>query len=177
MPLGARAQAGYIDPGFLNGQSGPNSWVWALAEQPDGRWLVGGQFTGFNGLPGGEVVRLNYDGSVDTNFTFNITSGDTTVHSLAVQPDGRILVGGMFTGINGAPCVRIGRLNADGSLDSNFVASATGSESFMTVSHIGVQTNLQIVIAGSSIPWTELRTRTLPGSPGWQPGLQLQRIH
>src|SRR5215472_4512992 len=80
MPSGARAQAGYIDPSFLNGQSGPNSWVWALAERPDGRWLVGGQFTGFNGLPGGEVVRLNDDGSVDTNFNFNITAGDTTVH-------------------------------------------------------------------------------------------------
>ena len=149
MPSGARAQAGYIDPSFLNGQSGPNSWVWALAEQADGRWLVGGQFTGFNDLPGGEVVRLNDDGNVDTNFTFNITAGETTVHSLAVQPDGRILVGGMFTGINGAACVRIGRLNADGSLDTNFVASATGSEGFVTVSHIGVQTNLQIVIAGS----------------------------
>jgi len=149
MPSGARAQAGYVDPSFLNGQSGPNSWVWALAEQSDGRWLVGGQFTGFNDVPGGEVVRLNDDGSVDTNFTFNITAGDTTVHSLAVQPDGRILVGGMFTGINGAACVRIGRLNADGSLDSNFVASATSSsQSFTTVSHIGVQTNLQIVIAG-----------------------------
>ena len=148
MPSGARAQAGYVDPSFLNGQSGPNSWVWALAEQSDGRWLVGGQFTGFNDVPGGEVVRLNNDGSVDTNFTFNITAGDTTVHSLAVQPDGRILVGGMFTGINGAPCVRIGRLNADGSLDTNFVASATSSQSFTTVSHIGVQTNWQIVIAG-----------------------------
>ena len=147
MPAGARAQAGYVDPSFLNGQSGPNSWVWALAEQSDGRWLGGGQFTGFNGVPGGEVVRLNDDGSVDTNFTFNITAGDTTVHSLAVQPDGRILVGGMFTGVNGVPCVRIGRLNADGSLDSNFVASATG-QSFTTVSHIGVQTNLQIVIGG-----------------------------
>jgi len=148
MPADARAQAGYVDPSFLNGQSGPNSWIWALAEQSDGRWLVGGQFTGFNDLPGGEVVRLNDDGSVDTNFTFNITAGDTTVHSLAVQPDGRILVGGMFTGINGAACVRIGRLNADGSLDSNFVASATSSQSFTTVSHIGVQTNSQIVIAG-----------------------------
>src|ERR1700687_216579 len=96
-PSAARAQAGYVDPSFLNNLSGPNSWVWALALQPDGRLLVGGQFTGFNGVPRGEVVRLNADGSVDTNFTASVTAGDPTIHSVAIQPDSRILIGGMFT--------------------------------------------------------------------------------
>ena len=59
MPSGARAQAGYIDPSFLNGQSGPNSWVWALAEQSDGRWLVGGQFSHMNNAARNWIARLN----------------------------------------------------------------------------------------------------------------------
>jgi len=144
----AFAQAGFVDTSFLNGMSGPNSWVWALALQPDGTVLVGGQFTSFNGLPGGEVVRLYADGSVDTNFSAVITAGDEpTVNSLAVQPDGKILVGGIFSGINGATCVNIARLNADGLVDSNFAAQATGG-SFVAVSLLALQTNLQVVAGG-----------------------------
>ncbi len=156
-PSAARAQAGFVDPSFLNNLSGPNSWVWALALQPDGSLLVAGQFTSFNGVPGGEVVRLSADGQVDTNFNASVTAGDPTIHSVAVQPDGRVLIGGMFTGINGATCIRLARLNADGTLDSNFVASVNSSQSFITVSHLGLQTNSQIVIGG----WFE----TVNGAP------------
>jgi uncharacterized delta-60 repeat protein len=147
-PTAARAQAGFVDPGFLNNMSGPNSWVWALARQPDGRLLVGGQFTSFNGVPGGEVARLNTDGSVDTNFTANVTAGDPTIHSVAVQPDGRVLIGGMFSGINGATRLHVARLYANGTLDTNFTASVNSSQSFITVTHLALQTNSQIVIGG-----------------------------
>src|SRR6185436_9020491 len=64
--------------------------------------------------------------------------------------------GGMFTGINGAPRFRLARLNADGTLDTNFVANIGGS-SFITVTHLAVRTNSQIVIGG----WFE----TVNGSP------------
>src|SRR5882724_6949641 len=70
-PSASLAQAGYIDPSFLNRMSGPNSWVWAIALQPDGKLLVGGQFTSFNGVPRNQIARLNVDGSVDTNFSAN----------------------------------------------------------------------------------------------------------
>ncbi len=147
---GALGQAGFVDTSFLNGLSGPNSWVWVLALPPDGRLLVGGQFTSFNGVPGGEVVRLNPDGSVDTNFSAVITAGgEPSVNSLAVQPDGKILVGGTFSGINGATCVNIARLNANGSVDSNFVAQATGG-SFVTASLLALQTNLQVIVGGET---------------------------
>jgi uncharacterized delta-60 repeat protein len=146
-PKTACAQAGFVDTSFLNGMSGPNSWVWALALQPDGKVLVGGQFTSFNGLPGGEIARLSTDGSVDTNFSAIITAGDQTVNSLALQPDGKVLVGGIFTGINGVTRVNMARLNADGSVDSNFVAQVTGS-SFVAVSHLALQTNSQVVLGG-----------------------------
>jgi hypothetical protein len=66
-PPASLAQAGFVDPSFLNGMTGPNSWLWAGALQSDGKLLLGGQFASFNGLPRGPVARLNVDGSVDTN--------------------------------------------------------------------------------------------------------------
>ena len=59
-PLSSFAQAGFVDPSFLNGLTGPNSWLWALALQPDGKVLLGGQFTSFNGVPRNQIVRLNW---------------------------------------------------------------------------------------------------------------------
>ena len=129
--------------------AGPNSWLWADALQSDGKLILGGQFTSFNGVPRGPVARLNVDGSVDTNFSASVTAGEPTIHSVAVQPDGKVLAGGMFTGMNGAPRFRLARLNADGTLDTNFVATVTGSESFITVSDLALQSNSQIVISGS----------------------------
>jgi uncharacterized delta-60 repeat protein len=143
------SQAGFVDPSFLNGMTGPNFWLWAGALQPDGKLLLAGQFTSFNGVPRGPVARLNVDGSVDTTFSADVTAGEPTIHSVAVQPDGRVLVGGMFTGINGAARFRLARLNADGTLDTNFVATVTSSgSSFITVNHLALQTNGQAVIAG-----------------------------
>ena len=147
-PPGALAQSGFVDSSFLNGMTGPNSWLWAGALQPDGKLLLGGQFTSFNGVPRGPVARLNVDGSVDTNFLARVTAGEPTIHSVAVQRDGKVLVGGMFSGINGAPRFRLARLNADGTLDTNFVATVTSSGSFITVNHLAPQTNSQVVIAG-----------------------------
>jgi uncharacterized delta-60 repeat protein len=148
-PLTSLAQAGFIDPSYLNGMSGPNSWVWTVALQADGKLLVGGQFTSFDGVPRNQIARLNVDGSADTNFSASVTAGEPTIHSVAVQPDGKVLIGGMFSGVNGATRIRLARVNADGTLDSNFVASATSSQSFTTVSRLALQTNSQIVIAGS----------------------------
>jgi len=64
------------------------------------------------------IVRLNSNGSVDDTFQ---TSLDGAV-CLALQTNGEILVGGGQTEINGKPCYGIGRLWADGTLDTNFNA-------------------------------------------------------
>jgi uncharacterized delta-60 repeat protein len=169
-PSNCAAQAGFVDPSFLNGMTGPNSWLWAGALQPDGKLLLGGQFTSFNGVSRGPIARLNSDGSVDKSFSAYVTAGDPTIHSVAVQPDGKVLVGGMFTGINGVPRIRLARLNSDGSLDANFVATVTsGSSSFITVSELVLQTNSQIVIAGwfdtvNGLPHTNIARLNSNGS-------------
>jgi hypothetical protein len=55
------------------------------------------------------IARLNADGSPDASFDPG-TGANNTVRSVAVQPDGRMLIGGDFTSINGVACWRVARL-------------------------------------------------------------------
>lgn len=106
---------GAVDPSF-NAGSGFGGAVSTVVIDAAGKILVGGSFTSFNGAPAMRMVRLNPDGSLDG--TFNLGSGfDDAVQSIAVQADGRVVVGGDFTGVGGFARSRIARLNADGSID------------------------------------------------------------
>ena len=119
-PLAARAQGpGSVDTSFDPG-SGANDIVRSVATQPDGKVLIGGYFTAVNGVTCNRTARLNANGSLDTGF--NSGSGaNNIVLSVVVQPDGKILIGGGFTQVNGVTRSRIARLYADGSLDPSFV--------------------------------------------------------
>ncbi len=117
---------GTIDNSF---DPGANQGVFALAVQPDGKILVGGAFTMLGGGGTGttersHIGRLNADGSLDASFN---PGASDNIYSLAVQADGKILVGGIFATLGGAPRNLIGRLNADGSLDATFDPGANNS--------------------------------------------------
>ncbi len=62
---------------------------------------------------------------------------------VAVQADGKILVGGYFTTLGGQPCNNIGRLNADGTLDSGF---NPGTD--YQVSSLAVQADGKVLVCG-----------------------------
>jgi len=94
---------------------GANGDVFSLAVQPDGRILLGGEFTVLGGQTRNRIGRLNGDGTLDT--LFNPAAG-SAVYSLALQPDGRILAGGTFMTLGGQARIAIGRLNSDGTLDA-----------------------------------------------------------
>ena len=104
---------------------GANSTVTAIAVQPDGKVLVGGDFNGPFGLglqSHSGIGRLNPDGSVDSSFDPGCSG---RVYAIAVQPDGKIVVGGFFRrlgggGLGNTQRLRIGRLHPDGSLDATF---------------------------------------------------------
>jgi uncharacterized delta-60 repeat protein len=117
---------GRVDTDFNPG-SGADAVIYALAVQPDGKVLIGGDFTRVNQLERNRIARLNADGSVDT--TFKPGAGPNTgVRCLALQPDGKILMGGIFTSVDGAPRGRVARLNPDGSLDARFDPGEGASE-------------------------------------------------
>jgi uncharacterized delta-60 repeat protein len=107
---------GTVDPGFA---ANTNNEVHAVAVQPDGKILIAGQFTMVNGQERNRIARLNADGSLEDLATFNAGKGaDGWVHAVAVQPDGRILLGGHFHNVNGALRMHLARLNANGTLEA-----------------------------------------------------------
>ena len=103
-----------FDPGL-----GPNSEIWALALQADGKSVIGGLFTSYDGVPCGRVARVNTDGKLDTTYHTG-TGANGQVVSLARGPDDKVLVSGNFSSFNGVARKRLVRLNLDGSVDQDF---------------------------------------------------------
>ncbi|HEX9979021.1 MAG TPA: T9SS type A sorting domain-containing protein [Flavobacterium sp.] len=109
---------GSIDPTFNIG-SGANKLILDAVIQPDSKVIVTGEFTIFNNTSKKRIARLNQDGSIDN--TFNIGYGaNNIITNCLLQPDGKILIGGIFTSFNWIARNGIARLNADGSLDTTF---------------------------------------------------------
>jgi uncharacterized delta-60 repeat protein len=123
-----------------------NATVYALAVQPDRKILVAGNFTAVGGDTNlCRIARLNPDGSVDP--TFNPIGGaNAVVFKIAVQPDGKILLAGNFTQVTGLARNGLARLNADGTLDTSFTASA---ELPAQVNSLLLQPDGKIAIAGT----------------------------
>ena len=98
-----------------------NSQVTAIAVQADGKILIGGTFSEVNGTARNRFARLNADGSLDAAFN-PILSANPGIYSIVVEGDGKIVFGGVFTGVNGFARSHIARLNADGTTDTSFNA-------------------------------------------------------
>jgi trimeric autotransporter adhesin len=133
---------GYLDVSFNPG-SGANNSVYALAVQGDGKIIIGGGFTAYNGATRSYLARLNADGSLDAGFAPNFNDA---VYAVAVQKDGKVLIGGAFTSVNDVPCNYITRLNADGSLDATFTLGTGANNAVYT---IALQTDGKILIGGA----------------------------
>ena len=113
---------GTLDTGFSPGQNGLNGKVYSLVLQPDGKVVVGGEFT----APRSRVLRVNADGSLDPAFNPGGAGANDFVRILALQPDGKVLVGGLFTTYNGSAVAPryLMRVNPDGSLETTLTATA-----------------------------------------------------
>ncbi len=138
---------GTLDTGFGNGLVGASSSVSAITVQADGKVLIGGFFTTVNGTTRGRIARLNSDGTLDTGFGNGLAGASSSVSAIAVQGDGKVLIGGSFTNVNGATNNCIARLNSDGTLDTGFGNGLAGASS--TVFAITVQGDDQVLIGGS----------------------------
>lgn len=137
---------GGIDTSFRIG-TGPNSLVYCLLFQANGKLLIGGGFTEYNGIPVNRVARLNQNGSLDT--TFNPGIGPSSyVFTLAMQRDGRLLVGGEFEFFNTIRCDRIVRLHSNGGLDTTFKSAVPISS---TVHSISALNNDKMLVCGWDI--------------------------
>lgn len=110
---------GTLDTGFDPG-TGANFLVTCAAIQGDGKVLIGGYFNDFDGTTVVALARLNTDGSLDTGYNFGGAGMNNAVDAISLQPDGKALIGGLFTSYNATTRNRILRNNTDGSLDTGF---------------------------------------------------------
>jgi uncharacterized delta-60 repeat protein len=137
---------GSVDSNFNPG-SGADNPVYAVAEtfvSGQRKVLVGGAFTRLNGATYNAVGRLNDDGTPDTAFNAGGLGANATVYALVVQSDGKILIGGDFTAVNGIAASHIARLNQDGSVDTTF----TNTTANASVRAITVQPDGRILLGG-----------------------------
>ena len=109
---------GSIDTTFGIG-TGFNATVWVITLQPDGKILVGGDFTSYSGAVESKIVRLNTNGTIDT--TFNTPIINNSVFDIGVQPDNKVVVVGGFTQVSGITNNRIVRFSSTGVIDNTFV--------------------------------------------------------
>lgn len=122
--------------------------VQQIVVQTDGRVLVAGFFLTFAGNDARNgIVRLMTDGTVDPSFAPVTVSG--SVYCTALQPDGKILIGGSFGAVNGVFEVGVARLKTDGSLDSSFQSTGFAQLGSRRVRSIVVQPDGLILISGN----------------------------
>jgi uncharacterized delta-60 repeat protein len=143
---------GTPDENFKNNNGlGPNGPVLAIETQSDGKIIIGGLFTRFNGVVLNRIARLNSDGTPDNDFNINAgTAFDNAVGAIAIQSDGKILVGGSFSNFDGQNSRRMARLNSDGTLDTSFsVGTGFNTVSGRPLRSLKIQENGKIVVAGS----------------------------
>lgn len=142
---------GSVDNSFDTG--GGADWiVFSIKLQTDGKILIGGNFLEFDGVPRSGIARLNPDGSLDTSFDpgagLGSTTGATSVSAFAIQPDGRIIIGGSFTSYDGVPRNSIARIHADGALDTSFDPGDGAQFGFVGVSDMALLPDGRIILGG-----------------------------
>ncbi len=141
-----------------------SSQIDSIAIQSDGKIVAAGRTT-IGGVIQFAVARFNSDGSVDTTFG---TGGAVTIPistfssitSVLIQPDSKILVGGTAT-INGSDTFAFARLLTNGSLDNSFGTGGIvdlplsvfgAGTSFAELESITIQSNGKIIAGGSADP-------------------------
>ena len=139
---------GTFDEGFASSTAFYSGAVKAIIIQSDEKIVVGGSFRQYHDASRSGIVRLNADGSLDTSFDPG-HGVDGQIESLAIQPDGKIIAGGMFSRIHVTQCRSIVRLNPDGSHDTSFAMGIKFSQfNLAWIYAIAIQPDGKIVIGG-----------------------------
>jgi uncharacterized delta-60 repeat protein len=84
--------------------------IFAVAFQQDGKILAGGSFTNVNGIARSRLARFDQNGALDMNFDPGV-GANHAIYALAVEPNGKILMAGAFTTVNGVSSSGVARIN------------------------------------------------------------------
>jgi uncharacterized delta-60 repeat protein len=132
---------GSLDAAFAPEVTGQE--VRALAVQADGKPVIGGRFWEIAGHTLFELARFYPAGRLDATWTLETPRAQDIVTALAVQPDGKWVVGGGFTSIGGQARNYLARIEADGSVDAVFNPNANN-----IVNAVVVQPDGKLLVGG-----------------------------
>ena len=131
-----------------SGNPSAHATVTTVHVQPDGKLLLAGAFSRVAGQPRTTLVRLKVDGSLDEDFGRNLRF-DGAINDIALQPDGRLVIGGSFERINGVRRSYMARLMPDGTVDESFKPkSGLASDWSVTLYSIALQADKKILVGG-----------------------------
>jgi uncharacterized delta-60 repeat protein len=128
---------GVVSADFSPGPYGMYPFVSCLGLQPDRKLVVAGCFEQLGWSAQTNVGRIDAAGALDVSFHAGteqaIYPDQGRIYALALQPDGKIVLGGLFSSLCGQPRSHIGRLNANGTLDTGFNPGANASVSCLVI--------------------------------------------
>ena len=137
------AQLLKVDTTYIAG-GGPNSIARQIDFQSTGKVILTGEFNVYSGGLANRIVRLNTNGNLDTSFKSGFGT-EGPIRAAAIQPDDKIIIGGLFNSYNNVARKNIARVNANGTLDTSF-AKGTGANNEITKIHL--QHDGKILLAG-----------------------------
>lgn len=139
------AETSFINNAIVSGTTAKFSsgTITSVAEQPDGKLLIGGSFSNYGGIQGVNCfIRLNADGTLDSSFVNNASVIGTApkfvlgqVDNITIDSDGTILVGGTFNYAPDGANVsyrRFMKFNSDGTVDTSFMNNCQFSTTYTT---------------------------------------------
>lgn len=135
--------------------TGANNPIYSVAINSSGKIMLGGAFASWNNITRRNFISLNSDGTEYTSFMNNVGNGaaaSSTVWSVIVTPEDKVVVGGYFTSWNGSSSAKfIVMLNSDGTRDQGF-STAVGSGPNTTIAALAMQSG-SIIAAGGFTTW------------------------
>lgn len=164
---------GTIDNTFDPG-SGADKKVHDIVVLSNGKILVAGEFTSYNGVTAKGIVRLNANGSIDNTFSTTAIASTPIVRKIGLLSDGKIILGGSgitYT-VNSVSHSGLVRLNTNGAIDNTFLPGTN----YSTIMSMAVQSDNKLIISGFFIGNSMIARintngtidNTFAGSPGNQ---------
>jgi hypothetical protein len=145
-----------VGAGFANAGSTSNQYPCGngIKVTADGKILAAGRFVTYSGITVNRIVKLNTNGTIDNTFTTG-TGFNNHVNCVRIQPDNKILLGGLFTSYSGVTANRIIRLNSGGTIDNTFI---TGSGFNAYINSIDLQSDGKIIVLTDANANTNVQT-------------------
>lgn len=111
----------------LDGGNGSVRSIMHKESNLNGKMVVYGGFTRFDGQPKGYITRLNPDGTIDPTFNPGGVGADFRINKVSYSEiTKKYVIVGTFRKYNGVPIEGIALLNEDGTLDQSFVPKKIG---------------------------------------------------